>query len=315
MATDKKETTDDLLPEEEAFAVPVARHETERPDIAILKIALSIPDTDLCALAQIFFNTTHLQIERVNLVAGFDQRYFAVSPSLDWPEFEKTIINYICERSFNFKLSNELKHKLSEFINFEEFEKFQQLLSDRDLDALNEMLRDFIIRQYATTDFRLLLEQDNITEGEFHAERVPDEETILVDENGTTELDTQVVMGQGEVVIAPVMGVSILELEVGDRIFVRVYPDQQIYGYASTKPPQQETVIRSITHDDVTGHTLIVETKEGQLIRILESEEIKIKCVRQDSSGYFGQVLSTVFNWYVLFFIVVFVLIYFLFIN
>jgi hypothetical protein len=112
----------------------------------------------LNALAQIFFNTTHLQIERVNLVAGFDERYFAVSPSLEWPEFEKTIINYICERSFNFKLSNELKHKLSEYLNFEDFEKFQLMLSEHNMDGLNEMLRDFIIRHYATTDFRLVLE-------------------------------------------------------------------------------------------------------------------------------------------------------------
>lgn len=303
---------DDILPEEEC-AVPIAKHEAGIAEIAILKFALSIPDTQLNALAQVFFNTTHLQIERVNLVAGFDERYFAVSPSLPWPDFEKTIINYICERSFNFKLSNELKHKLSEYLNFEDFEKFQIMLSEHNMDGLNEMLRDFIIRHYATTDFRLVLELETITEYEFTRERAPDEETILMDENGTTELDTQVVMGQGDVVIAPVMGVSVLELEVGDRIFVRVFPDQQLFGYGATKPPQQETVIRSITHDDISGHTLIVETREGKLVRILEREDIKIKCVRQNTGSYFGQVFSTIFNWYILFFIAAFILIYFIF--
>lgn len=304
---------DDLLPDEE-FAVPVAKKETTAEEIAVLKIAFSIPDTELNGLIQVFFNTTHLQIERVNLVAGFDQRYFSVSPSAEWPEFERTIINYICERSFNFKLSNELKHKIGEYLNFEDFENFQQRLIEHDLEGISEMLRDFLIKQYTTNDFRLVLEIENISEGDFHTDRAPDEDTILMDENGTTEMDANVAMGQGEVVIAPVMGVPILELEVGDRIFTRVY-QEQIFGYGATKPPQQETVVRSITHDDVSGHTLIVETKEGQLVRILEREEIKVKCIRQNGTSYLAQIFSSFFSWYILIFVVVFILIYFIFLN
>lgn len=313
METNDPNNRDDLLPERE-FAVPVAKKEDKREEIAILKITFSIPEREVNGLIQVFFNTTHLQIERLNVVAGVDQRYFSISPSLDWPEFERAIIGYICERGFNFRLSNELKNKIEAYLNLEDFENFQQLLIEHDLAGINEMLQDFISRQYVSSGFRLVVKMENITEEDFHTDRAPDQDTVLIDENSSTELDTNVAMGQGEVVIAPVMGVPIQELEAGDRIFVRVY-QEQIFGYGSHKPPQQETTIRSITHDDVAGHTLIVETKEGQLVRILEREQIKVKYTHQKNRSYLSQVFSNLFNWYVLLFIIVFVLFYFIFLQ
>lgn len=283
--------------------------------IAVLKIGFSFLSVDVHGLAEIFFNTVHYQTERINAVVNFDREIFTTSPSLHWKLFEEKIIDLICTRDFNYRLSNELKKKLDEYINYRKFEEFQILLKSGNIEELRLFMGDMLSGLYNVPEYKLLLELEFISLNDFQ-NRAAEEQVVLVDEDGMSELDVldQDTILEGELVLAPVFGIPIMEVAVGDVLFVRVQEperENRLSPMRHERPIQQEAIVRSVIHDDLIGHTVFAELRPGVLIKAIETEDVKVKCIPQEHRPFLRRFASTVLNWYVLLFILLFIIILF----
>jgi len=284
--------------------------------ISVVKINFSFINLNVQGLIQIFFNKNHFQTERINIIVNFDERFADVRPSLNWETFEEKIIGFICEKGVNFHLSNELKKKLDEKVNYKDFEDYHKFVQNEQIDDLYEFFKTFLNHHFNDNDFKLMLDLENITEEDFK-NRAPDEDIALIGENDDQMLDAEAqIQLEGECVLAPVFGTPVYDLVVGDVIFVRVREvNADFFLTKSDKPVQQEAFIKSIFHDDMIGHTIIAELRPGVQVKIIETEDVKFKCIPKEEKSFFRKLFSSFFNVYILLFLLIFAIILFVIIR
>ncbi|HOG65589.1 MAG TPA: hypothetical protein PLD82_09170, partial [Spirochaetota bacterium] len=254
---------------EQTPSVPDADSEpllAEAP-ISVVKLAFGHSEVSVFGLLAIFFNRARYQVLRTDTVVNFEARLFDVNPGIPWQDFERTIIDQLTRQHLNFRLTNELRAKLDEHINYRKFEEFSALLRTHDHERLTIFLRAFLEKLYGVPGFRTVLFLEEIFEDDFER-RAPDEEVTPVAPEGEEEdVSSGTPFSPATPILSPVFGTVVAELEVGDSIWVRPQnPDAP-----DRKALSEEAVIRSITHDDSTGFTILAELGPGRIVRLIET--------------------------------------------
>jgi hypothetical protein len=281
--------------------------------IAVVKTAFSFLGLEMHGLFEVFFSLAHYQCQRLNVIVDLNPHLFDINPTLGWREFEQEIIKLIGTRGFNFRLSNELKRRLEEILNYRRFEEFQLLIKEGTPDALELFLRDILIDLYGVGECRLIVETEFLEEADF-ADRAPDEQIVLVDEDGMADAPagrTPETVVDGELVLAPVFGTAVAELAVGDLIFIRVHErvSARPLGLTPPRPPAQQAFVKSIIHDDLIGHTVFAEVRPGLLAKAIETENVRVRAVKQEQRRMF----QGFFSWFIVLFLLLFGAVLFIF--
>lgn len=294
--------------------IPASPDPAAGQTIYVAKVAFSFLSLDVHGLLEVFFNGAHYKIERINAIVDFNQRVFEVNPSLPWREFEARIIALICERGFNFRLSNDLRRRLDEEINYRKFEEYQLLVKAPGGPGLEDFFRSLLSTLYNAAECKLILETQTISEAEF-AERAADEEVVLVDEDGQAAEAAETII-EGELVLAPLFGVPIGELAVGDQVRVRPWEKgKKPSPYTKERPEAQLAFIKSVIHDVAFGHTVFAELRPGVLVRCIETEDVLVQAVQAEHRPAWRRLVGTFFNWYLLAFIAIFAVLLLFVIN
>lgn len=276
--------------------------------ISVVKLAFGHPEVSVYGLLAIFFHRTRYQVLRVDTVVNFEARLFEINPGIPWQDFERTIIDQLTRQHLNFRLTNELRAKLDEHINYRKFEEFSALLRTHDHERLTIFLRAFLEKLYGVPGFRTVLFLEEIFEDDFET-RAPDEEVTPVAPEGEEDTDAgSTPYSPATPVLSPVFGTVVAELEVGDSIWVR----PQNTEYPDRKSLSEEAIIRSITHDDSIGYTIFAELGPGRIVRLIETENVRYRSRRPDQRSSMARVFGIFGNTWFLLFLVVFALILFI---
>jgi len=281
--------------------------QTEAP-ISVVKLAFGHPEVSVFGLLAIFFNRARYQVLRTDTVVNFEARLFDVNPGMPWQDFERTIIDQLTRQHLNFRLTNELRAKLDEHINYRKFEEFSALLRTHDHERLTLFLRAFLEKLYGVPGFRTVLFLEEIFEDDFES-RAPDEEVTPVAPEGEEEsASSGMPFSPATPILSPVFGTVVAELEVGDSIWVRPQnPDAP-----DRKALSEEAVIRSITHDDSTGFTIFAELGPGRIVRLIETENVRYRTKKPDQRSGMARLLGIFGNSWILLFLLIFAMILFI---
>ena len=278
---------------------------TEAP-ISVVKLAFGHPEISVFGLVAIFFNRNRYQVLRTDTVVNFEPRLFEINPGLRWQDFERTIIDQLTRQRLDFRLTNELRTKLDEHINYRKFEEFTTILRNHDHAQLTLFLRSFLEKLYTLPGFRTTLVIEEIFEEDF-ADRAPDEEVIPIAPDGDETMSTGTPYNSATPILSPVFGTVVSEIEVGDLIHVR----PQNLENPDRKSLSEEAVVRSITHDDITGYTIFAELGPGRIVRLIETEDVRYRCQKPEQRGNLARFFGVFGNTWFLLFLAIFLLILF----
>lgn len=296
--------------------------DSEQHPLDVVQLTFALFSQKLYGMVQIFFNRRHYQSNRINVAVDVDETLFQTNPEIPWVEFEQIIIEQLTRKNFNYNLSNEVKRKIDESVNYQNYEQFAEVLQKTEQQVKNGtgeqsdtplalFFTDFFHKIYSDPKSKVITWWSSISEDEFQ-NRADESEVVLY---GTEEEMSEAGQEytptppkrQGELVIAPVIGKPVTKLEPGDEVYIRVYEEASYDRPGKIDMTQQAGRIATITHDNLYGHTITVELAPGDRCQIVEAEDVKVKCVSGTQEGF----LSHMMVFYLFGFIMLFILLFF----
>jgi hypothetical protein len=194
--------------------------------ISIIKVRFASENMHQYGLLLIILNVLKGILEKVNVVAVRNPMVCLFDVKASWDSIEK-VINGIKSRKLGVEdyLTKKIQVRLKEVFGRVDKESFQ-LLIDRDEEGFKEILKDELVKLVEDPTLKMWMCIDWISAlEEKTTTKAPEKELSHDEEIKSKEKGIWLNIAP---VIAPVSGVSIEELEVGDRIIIKIVEESEL---------------------------------------------------------------------------------------
>jgi hypothetical protein len=251
----------------------------------ILKGRFKAVETNTYGLFIIFFNGNLGTIESLMAIASHYSSLYDNDPHLPWYIIEENIINLRWKGDIAANISLDLQHFLEVTLERDRGTELFSLIRNNDETRMESLLLSVLIKPLGDRNIQLETVSELVTKQSMNTireERNKPKETKVVSQSGTTKgLSTVDV----EMVLAPVSGIPIFELEVGDKIMVKI-TDRTTKGHYAvdllgarvegTLIPVPAEVL-DISRGDDNEYTIICKLDGDINGKAVETEQVKLK--------------------------------------
>jgi hypothetical protein len=251
----------------------------------ILKGRFKAVETNTYGLFIIFFNGNLGTIESLLAIASHYSSLYDNDPHLPWYIIEENIINLRWKGDIAANISLDLQHFLEVTLERDRGTELFSLIRNNDETRMESLLLSVLIKPLGDRNIQLETVSELVTKQSMNTireERNKPKETKVVSQPGTARgLSTVDV----EMVLAPVSGIPIFELEVGDKIMVKI-TDRTTKGHYAvdllgarvegTLIPVPAEVL-DISRGDDNEYTIICKLDGDINGKAVETEQVKLK--------------------------------------
>jgi hypothetical protein len=251
----------------------------------ILKGRFKAVETNTYGLFIIFFNGNLGTIESLMAIASHYSSIYDNDPHLPWYIIEENIINLRWKGDIAANISLDLQHFLEVTLERDRGTELFSLIRNNDETRMESLLLSVLIKPLGDRNIQLETVSELVTKQSMNMireERNKPKETKVVSQPGTARgLSTVDV----EMVLAPVSGIPIFELEVGDKIMVKI-TDRTTKGHYAvdllgarvegTLIPVPAEVL-DISRGDDNEYTIICKLDGDINGKAVETEQVKLK--------------------------------------
>lgn len=260
-------------------------------NIGIIKCFFKDGTTNLSGLFIAFIDLDKEAVDRIYCIVSFDTVYSQVSPYVKWSEFEKKIIELEWQGVLLANQSDDLKKSIHSMISFDYKDRIKEYIKDNNTTEIKEILSVVINKSLGLDNpamevgIELINKLIMALEGQLDSE--PKEkplEDLTEEEEGAREASDEVIL-EGSLVIAPIRGINITQIQTGMPILVKLpaktSKDKYYLNLLNAVDDQGNVhpvtiTVKSIDYDDISGYMIIGEVQPGIIVRCLEQSQINI---------------------------------------
>ncbi len=262
----------------------------EDEEYTILKGRFKAMETNTYGLFIIFFSSHIRNIENLIAIASHYSSIFDVDPHLPWYNFEETIINTKWKGDIAIGITLDLQNYMESSLVHERGNELYVLIKNNDEPRIESLLQSILMKPLGDRnifieiayEFVLKSEMDMTREEHAKSTKSPLPKTELKSIPETYKGKELVEL---DLILAPVSGIPINELKVGDKIMVRInekspkgkyYIDllgAKVDGNVIPLPAEVEKIERT----EKKEYVLICKLEKGFYGRAIESEQVKLK--------------------------------------
>ena len=259
----------------------------------ILKGRFKAVETNTYGLFIIFFNGNLGTIESLMAIASHYSSLYDNDPHLPWYIIEENIINLRWKGDIAANISLDLQRFLEATLERDRGTELYSLIRNNDETRMESLLLSVLIKPLGDRNIHIETVSELLTKQSMNVireERNKPKETKPVSQTGAQkELSTVDV----KLVLAPVSGIPIYELEVGDKIMVKITDRSTRGNYAvdllgtrvegTLIPVPAEVLV--ITRGDENEYTIICGLDGDINGKAVETEQVKLKRYDELLSG------------------------------
>lgn len=264
----------------------------------IVKGRFKAIDTNTFGLFLIFVNNNLRVSESVTIIASHFSSMYETDPKLGWSNVEERIMNLKWKGEFATSISRDTQAFVENALKGIRSEELYSLIKSNSVSKIENLLSMMLTKPLGDKNIHIELSWENAsaeqiqtakqerelrdnaedaTSGEMPALQAEPDDTFQLDE-GSVVLDVNLVL-------APVSGIPIFELQPGDHIMVKINPE--------TKRGQYFIELLNARHDEeivplpgtVTElklnksneYVVLIKIGEGIFGKVVEAEQVKIK--------------------------------------
>ncbi|MBN2323054.1 MAG: hypothetical protein JXQ30_04910 [Spirochaetes bacterium] len=254
-------------------------------NFTILKGRFRAVETNTYGLFIIFFNGNLGTVESLMAIASHYSSLFDNDPHLPWYIIEENIINLRWKGDIAANISLDLQHFLEVTLERDRGTELFSLIRNNDETRMESLLLSVLIKPLGDRNIQLETVSELVTKQSMNMireERNKPKEQNVVSQPGTSRgLSTVDV----ELILAPVSGIPIFELEVGDKIMVKI-TDRSTRGHYAvdllgarvegTLIPVPAEVLE-ISRGENNEYTIICKLGGDLHGKAVETEQVKLK--------------------------------------
>lgn len=258
----------------------------------VMKARFKALETNTFGVLLIFVNEELRMVENLMAIASHFSSLYDIDPHLPWYALEEDIINLKWKGDIAVNISIDLQNYLESSLQQDRGSELYHLLKNNDLGRIDSLLQSILMKPLADRNIVLEMVTEITTEEGMRSARADRDKPAAgrKEESGGQTGKTENYLDL-DLVLAPVSGIPIYELSVGDRIMVRIsdrtnrgryYIDlmgARVNGNVIPVPAQVTDINRKEGQ-----YTILCRIGENAVGRIVETELVKIKRQEDGSS-------------------------------
>lgn len=252
----------------------------------ILKGRFKAVETNTYGLFIIFFNDSVGTVESLMAIASHYSSLYDNDPHLPWYMIEENIINLKWKGDIAVNISVDLQNFLGGALERDRGTELFSLIKNNDWMRIEALLLAVLIKPLSDRNIQLEAVSEIVTKQSMNVIREernkPKEEEKKVSHPASAKEHSTIDV---ELVLAPVSGIPIYELEAGEKIMVKISDRTTRGNYAidllgarvnGTLIPVPAEVIE-INRSEEKEYTIVCKLNDDVYGKVVETEQVKLK--------------------------------------
>jgi len=259
----------------------------ESNNYIILKGRIKAVETNTYGLFIIFFNENQKTVEKLTAIASHYSFLYSIDPHLPWYTLEENLVDIKWKGDIAVNISIDLQNYMEYSLDRDRGNELLNLIKKNDITKIESLLQAILIKPLS--DRNLIIETDSevVTREDMRAIRAernrPKKETA-------SPAPSQFNIKGGDlidvnIILAPVSGIPIQELTIGDKIMIKIIDKSTKGNYyidsfgarvdGNIIPVSAEVI--DIKRGEENEFLILCKLGEGVYGRAIETEQVKLK--------------------------------------
>ena len=256
--------------------------------ITILKVRFKAVETNTYGLLIIFFDDERREVESLVAIASHYSSLFEIDPHLPWYSFEENIINTKWRGDIALNITIDLQNYIESSLDRDRGYELLILIKNNDQTKIESLLQAILMKPLSDRNIVIETVSETITKKSMDNLRSERNKVKSEEKNETSAVESSNKKGNiinVELMLAPVSGIPIYELQKGDKIMVRIsntgtkekyYIEQFGVKIDNNILPLPAEVIE-ITKTEKGEYIILVKLEKGVYGKAIETEQVKLK--------------------------------------
>jgi hypothetical protein len=248
----------------------------------VMKARFKALDTNTFGVFLLFINEELRLVENIMAIASHYSSLYDFDPHLPWYVLEEDIINLKWKGDIAVNISMDLQNYMASSLERDRGNELYQLIKNNDHHKIDSLLQSILIKPLSDRNVFLETVTEAVTEEGMRTARADRDKPAQQTETAENKSEKKYV--DVNLVLAPVSGIPIFELNRGERIMVRIsdrttrgryYIDllgARVDGSIIPVPAQVIDISRSDNE-----YVILCKIGEKAIGRAVETEQVKIK--------------------------------------
>jgi hypothetical protein len=257
----------------------------------ILKGRIKAVETNTYGLFIIFFDENRRSVERLTIVASHYSSLFDVDPSSPWYMLEENLLDLKWKGDIAVNVSLDLQNYMENALAQDRGDELFNYVKNHEITKIETLLQAILMKPLMDRNIIINVDSEVISKESTRAVRAernratvtPSEKLNIPDISDTIIKGADIV--DAELVLAPVSGIPINELSIGDRIMVKISTHSTLGNYyidsfgarvdGNIIPVAAEVV--DINRGKDREYIILCQLDENVYGNIIEKEQVRIK--------------------------------------
>lgn len=262
----------------------------EDEEYTILKGRFKAIETNTYGLFIIFFSSHIRNIENLIAIASHYSSIFDIDPHLPWYSFEETIINTKWKGDIAIGITLDLQNYMESSLVHERGNELYVLIKNNDEPRVESLLQSILMKPLGDRNIFIEVAYEFAMKSEMDRTR---EEHSRTPASPVQQLEIKPIPDKFkgkelvdlDLILAPVSGIPVNELKVGDKIMVRIneksprgrYYIEALGAKVDGNVIPLPAIVEKIDRTKDKEYILICKLEKGLYGRAVESEQVKLK--------------------------------------
>ena len=266
----------------------------------VIKGRFKAIETNSFGIFLMFLDTESRNLESISVVASHFSSLYETDPKNHWSDVEEKIATLRWKGEFATSISNDIQNYLETSLRGDRSDEIYSLIKQNASSKVENILFSLLMKPLGDRNIHIDMVWETVTSEEVNqvkeARHGKDEEnTGEADPNEVQplaqEAETDFDIADGSVVLginlilAPVSGIPIFELQPGDKIMVKIDPSTNRGKYfidLLNATHENEVIpipstIEKVKVNQFNEYVILVKIGDGIFGKVLESEQVKLK--------------------------------------
>jgi len=262
----------------------------------IIKGRFKAIDTNTFGLFLIFMNNNLKVAENITVIASHFSSLYETDPKTSWADVEERIFNLKWKGEFATSISRDIQTFMESTLKSDRADELYSLIKQNSMSKVENLIFGTLMKPLGDKNIHIELSWENVTAEDIQLAKEArenkdsdssEEPQDQAQEASSAEfdLDEGSVMLDIDLILAPVSGIPIFELQSGDNIMVKINPSTNRGRYfidllnamhENEIVPVPATVSK-VKINKFNEYSILVKIGEGIFGKTTETEQVKLK--------------------------------------
>jgi hypothetical protein len=253
----------------------------------VLKGRFKAIETNTYGIFIIFINDDLRIVENMMAIASHYSSLYDIDPHLPWYIIEEDIVNLKWKGDIAVNISIDLQNYLESSLEGDRGNELYTLLNNNDWTKIESLLQAILIKPLSDRNILLEIVSETVSDSGMRSARAERDKAAKTkpEETAAPPKEKSEKLIDVDLVLAPVSGIPIYELALGDRIMVKIsdrttrgryYIDlfgAKVDGNVIPVPAE----VTKITRSQDGEYSILCRLGENAVGRAVETEQVKLK--------------------------------------